>query len=144
MGTSVSVVSIAHLLSIKFSLSNSSPDALEALTGEELNRENLIESKWAMETTLTDVTKYNDRLDLAEINDMNREDFRYVKKELSRLRIQMRKTISKVDGKIKQSPAEGAEGEDIVSDGRTIARAPVISLPTFDGSDISKYLGFKD
>ena len=31
-----------------------------------------------------------------------------------------------------------------MSDNRTIARAPVISLPTFDGSDISKYLGFKD
>ena len=40
-------------------------EAQNALAGEELDREALVESKWAMETASVDVTKFNERLDTA-------------------------------------------------------------------------------
>merc|ERR1711888_134405 len=98
-----------------------------------------------METASVDVTKFNERLDTAEINNSNRDDFRDVRKELIRYRVQIGKLIYKLNGKIDDPPAAGAEGAasggDIANAFRTTARAPVIALTTYDGSNISQYLG---
>merc|ERR1739842_287662 len=110
-------------------------EAQSALAGEELDREALVESKWAMETASADVTKFNERLDTAEINNSNRDDFREVRKELTRYRVQIGKFIYNLNGKINDNPnTPAASAGEITNAFRTTARAPVISLPTYDGS----------